>query len=64
VANFGVNGAECLAQWWRGWWLVAGHERAQDAVVDLGVKDGEFEAVGGEGVLVAVGDAGDQPVAG
>ena len=38
-ADFGVDGAECLAQWWRGRGLV-GHERAQDAVVDLGVEDG------------------------
>ncbi len=59
-----VDGAEGLAEWWRGLWLVAGHERAQHAVVDLGVEDREAQAVGGQGVGVAVRDPGDQPVAG
>ena len=37
---------------------------SQDAVVDLGVEDREAEAVGGEGIQVAVRDAGDEAVAG
>src|SRR5262245_38896633 len=40
------------------------HERAQDVVVDLGVEAGEQQAVAGEGVAVAAGDAFDQAVAG
>ena len=30
--DFVVDGAQGLAELWRGLWLVAGHERAQDAV--------------------------------
>jgi hypothetical protein len=44
--------------------LATGSEqRSEDAVVDLGVEDREPDAVGGQGVAVAVGDAGDQAVA-
>ncbi len=46
-ADLGVDSAACLAQWRRGLWLVAGHERAKDAVVDLGVEDDELQPVGG-----------------
>jgi len=59
-----IDGAEGGAEWRRGLGLVAGHERAQDAIVDLGVENREPDAVAGEGVEVAVRDAGDQPVAG
>jgi hypothetical protein len=44
--------------------LVAGGEQAEDAVVDLGVEDGEPQTVGSEGTQIAVRDAGDEPNAG
>src|SRR6266487_414049 len=40
------------------------HKRPQDVVVDLGVEVGEQQAVAGEGVAVAAGDAFDEVVAG
>src|SRR5262249_58159087 len=40
------------------------HERPQEVVVDLGVEVGEQQAVAGEGVAVAPGDAPDEAVAG
>src|SRR5258708_15115066 len=62
--DLAVDDAEGVAERGRGRGLVAGHERAQDAVVHLGVEDREAQAVAGEGVQVAVRDAGDEPVAG
>jgi hypothetical protein len=48
----------------RGLRLSGGEQRGQDAVVDLGVEDGEGQAVGGQVVGVGVRAAGDQAVAG
>ena len=59
-----VDDAQCVAERGRGLGLVAGHERAQDAVVDFVVEDREAQAVGREGIEVAVRDAGDDAVAG
>src|SRR5256885_14729648 len=59
-----VDDAEGSAERGRSLGLVARHERAQDAVVDLGVEDREPQAVGGEGIQGAARDPGDQPVAG
>ena len=43
--------------------LSCGEQRGEDPVVNLGVEDGEGQAVGGQVVGVGVGAAGDQPVA-
>ena len=37
--------------------LVGGGERDQEPVVDLGVEDGDADAVGGEHVVVGVRDS-------
>ena len=59
-----VDDAQGTLEWLRGLGLVAGHQRAQDAVVDLGVEDREPQAVGSQGIQVAVRDPGEQAVAG
>ena len=41
--------------------LVGGQERAQEPVVELGVEDRDFGAVGGEDVAVGVLDPADEP---
>ena len=56
-----VDDAQCVAERGRGLGLVPGHERAQDAVVDLGVEDREAQAVGREGIEVAVREKGSRP---
>ena len=47
----------------RGLGLPGGEQRGEDPVVDLGVEDGEGQAVGGQVVGVGVRAPGDQPVA-
>ena len=42
--------------------LVRGSERDQEPVVDLGVEDGDADAVLGQGVAVGVREPADQPV--
>jgi hypothetical protein len=41
-------------QFWWGLGLVGGGERDQQPVIDLGVEDGDADAVAGEGVAVGV----------
>jgi hypothetical protein len=55
-----VDGAQRLAQWRWGRWLVGGQQRDEDPVVDLGVEDREAEAVRGQGVGVGVRQPFDQ----
>ncbi len=45
------------------WRLVGGGERDEQPVVDLGVEDGDADAVGGEGVAVGVREPADEAVA-
>ena len=45
-----------------GWLVGGGEERAEEAVVELGVEDGDADPVGGEAVGVGVRDAFDEPV--
>src|SRR6266702_4707671 len=54
-----VDDAQGTSEWLRGLGLVAGHQRAQDAVVDLAVEDREAQAVGSQGIEVAVRDPGE-----
>jgi hypothetical protein len=62
--NLVIDGAQGIPECSRGLGLVTGHERAQQPVMHLGVEDREAQAVRGQGVPVAVRDAGDQFVAG
>ena len=48
--DVGVEGAQSSAQLWWGLRPVGGHQRPQYSVVDLGVEDGEGQAVVGEPV--------------
>ena len=59
-----VDGAQSVEEFGRGVRPIGGHQGMEDPVVDLGVAVGEEVPVAGEDVLVAVGDALDQPVAG
>jgi hypothetical protein len=56
----GDSGQGCSELGW-GLGLVGGGERNEHPVVDLGVEDGDADAVGGEGVAVGVGQAADEP---
>ena len=41
-------------------WLVGGGKRNEQSVVDLGVGDGDADAIAGEGVVVGVWEAMDE----
>jgi hypothetical protein len=43
--------------------LVGSRERDEHPVIDLGVEDGDVDAVGGEGVAVGIGNAADERAA-
>ena len=60
-ADVVVDGAQGGAEFGRGLGLVGGQERAQQAVVELGVKDRGLDAVGGQDVAVGVLDPADEP---
>lgn len=64
LGNLVIDGGQGIPECSRGLGLVAGHERAQQSVMHLAVEDREAQAVRGQGVPVAVRDAGDQLVAG
>jgi hypothetical protein len=55
-----IQGVQGLSQ--LGWclWLVGGHERAEQPVVELGVEDSELDPVRGEDVPVGVLDPVDE----
>jgi hypothetical protein len=49
-----IQGVQRLPELWWCLWLVGCHEGAEQPVVELGVEDGELDAVGGEDVPVGV----------
>src|SRR5215207_4037636 len=53
------EGAERVSELARRLGLVGGGKRNEQAVVDLGVGDGDADAIGGEGVAVGVREAAD-----
>ena len=55
-----ADDVEGLPELWGCLCLVGGHERAEQPVVELGVEDGELDAVVGEGVLVGALDPVDE----
>lgn len=48
VVDVVLDGCQCGAQHWRGLGLPGGEQRGKDAVVDLGMEDGEGQPVSGE----------------
>ena len=62
VVDGGFEGAEGAADLDRGGWFVGVEQWAQEPVLELGVEDGDADAVGGEDVGVAVWEALDEAV--
>src|SRR6185437_12461623 len=62
VVQAALEGGEGAADVeWRGW-SVGVEERSQQPVVELGVEDGDADALGGEDIAVAAGQALDESV--
>jgi len=62
VVDVAGDGGERGAEFWWGLGLVGGGERDEEPVVDLGVEDGDPDAIGGEHVAVGVREPADEPV--
>ena len=60
VIDVVVEGAECLSELEGCLRLVGGGQRNEQSVVDLGVGDGDADAVGGEGIAVGVRESMDE----
>jgi hypothetical protein len=58
VVDVTGDGGQRGAEFGRGLWLVRGDERHEEPVIDLGVGDGDADAVAGQDVAVGVREPG------
>jgi hypothetical protein len=62
VLNGVFQGCEGATDLERSWRLVGFEERAEEPSVELGAEHRDAQSLGGEGVGVGAGDAGDESV--